>query len=267
MGTEGPDHLVGGSGNDVLCGLGRGRRPRRRQRQRLPRRWPREGHPARRHPATTPWSTGRTTTAAPARTHQAVDDADHDVDDPELPLRHRRFARQRHHGQRWRQRRTPPRPPPTSSPPDGRRAPCSPARRRPAPFPRGAGPGLAGAGTGYLLRDRHSSVTALVDATGAVTDTYAYGDYGTAASPSGQPPGPQPALDAGGRTNPSATPARRSSARCPTRRPACCCCRPAATTRSRAASPAATPPTSSTTTRPSRPTRHQLRPHRAPVPA
>ncbi len=70
--------------------------------------------------------------------------------------------------------------------------------------PQGApAPVSTGTGTGYLLRDRHSSVTALVDATGAVTDTYAYGDYGTAASPSGQAlPGPRPALDAGGRTNP-----------------------------------------------------------------
>ena len=58
-----------------------------------------------------------------------------------------------------------------------------------------------GTGTGYLLRDRHSSVTALVDANGAVTNTYQYGDYGTAAQPDGQPqPASTPAP--GGRTNP-----------------------------------------------------------------
>ncbi len=38
-----------------------------------------------------------------------------------------------------------------------------------------------GKGVGYFLRDRHSSVTAVVDSTGAVTNTYAYGDYGAPA--------------------------------------------------------------------------------------
>jgi RHS repeat-associated protein len=64
-------------------------------------------------------------------------------------------------------------------------------------------PVSTGAGTGYLLRDRHSSVTALVDATAAVTESYAYGDYGAAASPNGQllPMAPT-TPDPGGRTNP-----------------------------------------------------------------
>jgi len=64
-------------------------------------------------------------------------------------------------------------------------------------------PVLTGPGTGYLLRDRHSSVTALVDANATVTNAYQYGDYGTPAQPGGQPrtqpaPGPAP----GGRANP-----------------------------------------------------------------
>jgi len=64
-------------------------------------------------------------------------------------------------------------------------------------------PVTTGAGTGYLLRDRHSSVTALIDATAAVTETYAYGDYGAAASPNGQLlPVPPTTPDPGGRTNP-----------------------------------------------------------------
>jgi RHS repeat-associated protein len=64
-------------------------------------------------------------------------------------------------------------------------------------------PETTGAGTGYLLRDRHSSVTALVDSTAAVTESYAYGDYGAAAAPNGQLlPVPPTAPDAGGRTNP-----------------------------------------------------------------
>ncbi len=64
-------------------------------------------------------------------------------------------------------------------------------------------PVSTGVGTGYVLRDRHSSVTALVDGTGAVTGTYAYGDYGTAASPDGKPlPATVSAPDADGRTNP-----------------------------------------------------------------
>ena len=44
-----------------------------------------------------------------------------------------------------------------------------------------------GAGVGYYLRDRHDSVTALVDSTGAVTNTYNYGDYGTPALYDGRP--------------------------------------------------------------------------------
>lgn len=50
-----------------------------------------------------------------------------------------------------------------------------------------AAPVTTGTGVGYYLRDRHSSVTALVDATGAVTNTYAYGDYGTPALLDGRP--------------------------------------------------------------------------------
>ncbi len=69
-------------------------------------------------------------------------------------------------------------------------------------LPAGApAPVTVGAGTGYLLRDRHSSVTALVDATGAVTNTYAYGDYGQPAGPDGRLLAatiPEP----GGRANP-----------------------------------------------------------------
>ena len=44
-----------------------------------------------------------------------------------------------------------------------------------------------GAGTGYYLTDAHGSVTAMIDASGAVTASYAYGDYG-------QPDGASPAL-------------------------------------------------------------------------
>ena len=64
-------------------------------------------------------------------------------------------------------------------------------------------PVTTGDGTGYLLRDRHSSVTALVDSTAAVTDTYAYSDYGAAASPDGLlRPATSSGPDPGGRTNP-----------------------------------------------------------------
>ena len=66
---------------------------------------------------------------------------------------------------------------------------------------RAPAPVTTGAGTGYLLRDRHSSVTALIDATAAVTTTYNYGDYGLPALPDGQPQ-PAPAVAPGGRTNP-----------------------------------------------------------------
>ena len=58
-----------------------------------------------------------------------------------------------------------------------------------------------GTGTGYLLRDRHSSVTALIDAGGTVTNTYTYSDYGLPALPDGRlqaVPTPTP----GGTTNP-----------------------------------------------------------------
>jgi RHS repeat-associated protein len=44
-----------------------------------------------------------------------------------------------------------------------------------------ADPVTTGAGVGYYLRDRHSSVTAMVDSSGAVTNTYAYADYGGSA--------------------------------------------------------------------------------------
>ncbi|GAA3627390.1 RHS repeat-associated core domain-containing protein [Microlunatus ginsengisoli] len=44
-----------------------------------------------------------------------------------------------------------------------------------------AAPVTQGSGVGYLLRDRHGSVTALVDSGGAVTNTYAYSDYGAPA--------------------------------------------------------------------------------------
>ena len=44
-----------------------------------------------------------------------------------------------------------------------------------------------GAGVGYYLRDRHSSVTALVDSSGAVTNTYSYSDYGASALLDGRP--------------------------------------------------------------------------------
>ena len=44
-----------------------------------------------------------------------------------------------------------------------------------------------GTGVGYLLRDRHSSVTAIADSQGAVTNTYAYGDYGAPELLDGRP--------------------------------------------------------------------------------
>jgi len=44
-----------------------------------------------------------------------------------------------------------------------------------------------GVGTGYYLTDAHGSVTTMIDASGAVTASYAYGDYG-------QPDGASPAL-------------------------------------------------------------------------
>ena len=67
-----------------------------------------------------------------------------------------------------------------------------------------AGPVTTGTGVGYYLRDRHNSVTALVDSSGAVTNTYAYTDYGAPALLDGHPgtligaaPGTSP-----GRANP-----------------------------------------------------------------
>ena len=69
--------------------------------------------------------------------------------------------------------------------------------------PNGApAPVTTGAGTGYLLRDRHSSVTALVDANAAVTSTYSYGDYGPPALPNGQPRTPAASPAPGGQYNP-----------------------------------------------------------------
>src|SRR5262249_54195992 len=62
-------------------------------------------------------------------------------------------------------------------------------------------PVTTGAGTGYLLRDRHSSVTALIDANAAVTNTYHYSDYGTPAQPNGQP-APSSIPSPGGHANP-----------------------------------------------------------------
>ena len=50
-----------------------------------------------------------------------------------------------------------------------------------------AAPITTGAGVGYLLRDRHTSVTALVDSAGTVTNTYAYSDYGSPALLDGRP--------------------------------------------------------------------------------
>ena len=67
-----------------------------------------------------------------------------------------------------------------------------------------AAPVVTGAGVGYLLRDRHTSVTALVDASGAVTNTYAYSDYGAPALLDGRP-GTTRGAQSGvgpGRTNP-----------------------------------------------------------------
>ena len=47
-------------------------------------------------------------------------------------------------------------------------------------------PITTGVGVGYYLRDRHSSVTAQIDSSGAVTGTYAYTDYGAPARADGQ---------------------------------------------------------------------------------
>ena len=69
-------------------------------------------------------------------------------------------------------------------------------------LPTGApAPTTTGVGVGYVLRDRHSSVTALVDSRGAVTNVYEYADYGAPALLDGRP-APLPAAAAGGRANP-----------------------------------------------------------------
>lgn len=57
-----------------------------------------------------------------------------------------------------------------------------------------------GAGVGYYLRDRHTSVTGMVDDAQTVTATYAYGDYGAPTRADGQPV--TVAGSGGGRTNP-----------------------------------------------------------------
>jgi YD repeat-containing protein len=81
--------------------------------------------------------------------------------------------------------------------------------------PNGApAPVVTGTGTGYLLRDRHSSVTALVDANGTVTNAYQYGDYGTPVLPDGQlRTQPAPNSARGGRVNPFQYTERRRPAR------------------------------------------------------
>ncbi len=62
-------------------------------------------------------------------------------------------------------------------------------------------PITVGTGSGYYLRDRHSSVTALIDANATVTNTYSYTDYGAPALPDGRPQPPSSPLG-GGLTNP-----------------------------------------------------------------
>jgi RHS repeat-associated protein len=57
-----------------------------------------------------------------------------------------------------------------------------------------------GTGVGYYLRDRHTSVTGMVDDSGSVTATYAYGDYGAPARADGRPV--NVGIYDGGRTNP-----------------------------------------------------------------
>ncbi len=61
-------------------------------------------------------------------------------------------------------------------------------------------PVTTGAGTGYVVRDRHSNVVGLIDSAGTVTATYGYTDYGAAARADGRP-ATVGTLD-GGRTNP-----------------------------------------------------------------
>lgn len=50
-----------------------------------------------------------------------------------------------------------------------------------------AAPVTTGRGVGYYLRDRHTSVTGLLDSAGAVSATYAYTDYGAPARADGTP--------------------------------------------------------------------------------
>ena len=61
-------------------------------------------------------------------------------------------------------------------------------------------PLTTGGGTGYYLRDRHSSVTSLVDGSGAVTSAYAYSDYGMPVRADGQ--AVKVSAPVGGRANP-----------------------------------------------------------------
>ena len=63
-----------------------------------------------------------------------------------------------------------------------------------------AAPIDTGTGVGYYLRDRHTSVTGMVDDTGTITATYAYADYGAPSRADGRPVN-RGQFD-GGRTNP-----------------------------------------------------------------
>ena len=163
--TAGPasDRLFGGSGNDTL-----------------------------RNGEVNNGGSGRTTT---------TDSAGRRHEHPDVPLRHRRHAGQRHHGRRHHRRHRDHRLLPAHRRPRSADAAArhhggrSRARGAPAPV-------TVGTGTGYLLRDRHSSVTALVDATGAVTNTYSYGDYGPPALPDGRAASRRRARRRAGSTNP-----------------------------------------------------------------
>ena len=216
VGTAGADRLMGGSGNDVLCGLGgndtldagsgndhldggdgddtlpgriRQRRPRRRRRVRPAVREQRQRHLAqrrgqRRRLGPQPDRPATASPRPPKRSTTGLTAPSSTTPPPTPPPV------------------TPRRPPPTCSPPAAKPAPCNPAPPPVGTVPaRAPAPVTTGAGTGYLLRDRHSSVTALIDATAAVTNTYSYGDYGLPALPDGQPQ-PAPAVAPGGRTNP-----------------------------------------------------------------
>ena len=61
-------------------------------------------------------------------------------------------------------------------------------------------PVLTGSGTGYYLRDRHNSVTSMLDSSRTATATYGYTDYGAPARADGRVAGTS-SFD-GGRTNP-----------------------------------------------------------------